>query len=153
MESELDRLQEEGVFRPVEFSEWAAPIVPVLDASGDIRICDDYKVAINQAVRVDKYPSSRISMHADCISRRPLRARLVMFRFHRRSSLHSRTLDEIPINSDQIEKLTSADPALSQVRRFVKQGWSDQTPLEFDCYCHRKDELSVWQGVLFWAPE
>ena len=27
MESELDRLQEEGVIRPVEFSEWAAPIV------------------------------------------------------------------------------------------------------------------------------
>ena len=56
MESELDRLQVEGVIRPVEFSEWAAPIVPVLKASGDIRICGDYKVTINQAVKVDKYP-------------------------------------------------------------------------------------------------
>ena len=42
VESELDRLQEEGVIRTVEFSEWAAPIVPVLKASGDIRICGDY---------------------------------------------------------------------------------------------------------------
>ena len=71
VESELYRPQEEGVIRPVEFSEWVAPIVPVLKASGDIRICDDYKVTINQAVKVDKHPSSRIS-HADCMSRLPL---------------------------------------------------------------------------------
>ena len=61
------------------------------------------------------------------------------------------TLDEAPINSDQLEKWTSADPVLSQVRRFVEQGWSEQTPREFDCYCHRKDELCVQQGVLFWG--
>ena len=60
VESELDRLQEEGVIRPVEFSEWAAPTVPVLKASGDIRICGDYKVTINQAVKVDKYPIPNI---------------------------------------------------------------------------------------------
>ena len=60
VESELDCLQEEGVIRPVEFSEWAAPIVPVLKASGDIRTCGDYKVTINQAVKVDKYPIPNI---------------------------------------------------------------------------------------------
>ena len=73
-----------------------------------------------------------------------------MFRFHRKSSWHS-TLDETPINSGQIEKWTSANPVPSHVRRFVEQGWSDQTPPEFDCYRHRKDELSVQQGVLFWG--
>ena len=62
------------------------------------------------------------------------------------------SLDETPINSDQIEKWTSADPVLlTQVRRFVEQGWSDQTPPEFDCDRHRKYELSVQQGVLFWG--
>ena len=71
VESELYRPQEEGVIRPVEFSEWVAPIVPVLKASSDIRLCDDYKVAINQAAKVDKHPSSRIS-HADFMSRLPL---------------------------------------------------------------------------------
>ena len=60
VESKLDRLQEERVIRPVEFSEWAAPIVPVLKASGDIRICGDYKVTINHAVKVDKYPIPNI---------------------------------------------------------------------------------------------
>ena len=60
VESELDRLQVEGVIRPVEFSEWEASIVPVLKASGDIRICGDYKVTINHAVKVDKYPIPNI---------------------------------------------------------------------------------------------
>ena len=150
VESELYRPQEEGVIRPVAFSEWAAPIVPVLKASGDIRICDDYKVTINQAVKVDTHPSSRIS-HADSMSRLPLPDAPSRIPVPQEVVLALSTLDETPINSDQIEKWTSADPVLSQVRCFVEQGWSDQTPPEFDCYRHRKDELSVQQGVLFWG--
>ena len=118
VESELYRPQEEEVNRPVEFSEWATPIVPVLKASSDIRICDDYKVTINQAMKVDKHPSSRIS-HADCMSRLPLPDALSHVPVPQEVVLALSTLDETPINSDQIEKWTSADPVLSQVRRFV----------------------------------
>ena len=121
VESDLYCPQEEGVIRPVEFSEWVAPIVPVLKASGDIRICDDYKVTINQAVKVDKHPSSRIS-HADCMSRLPLPDAPSHVPVPQGVVLVLSTLDETPINSDQIEKWTSTDPVLSQVRRFVEQG-------------------------------
>ena len=61
VETELDRLKKTGVIRPVEYSEWAAPIVPVLKSTGAIRICGDYKVTINQAVKVDKYPIPNIN--------------------------------------------------------------------------------------------
>ena len=30
VEQELDRLQKKGIIKPVKFSDWAAPIVPVL---------------------------------------------------------------------------------------------------------------------------
>ena len=60
IEKELDRLIQQGVIEPIEFSEWAAPIVPVLKKDGSIRICGDYKVTINQASQVDSYPLSRI---------------------------------------------------------------------------------------------
>lgn len=40
-------------------SESAAPIVPVMKADGTIRICGDYKVMVNQAIKLDKYPLPR----------------------------------------------------------------------------------------------
>ena len=42
IEHELDRLKQEGVIRPIEFSDWAALIVPVLKSDGSVRICRDY---------------------------------------------------------------------------------------------------------------
>ena len=60
VEKELDRLLALGVIEPLEFSDWAAPIVPVLKGDGCIRICGDYKVTVNQAAKLDKYPIPRI---------------------------------------------------------------------------------------------
>ena len=57
VEKELARLQALGVIQPVRFSDWAAPIVPVLKSDGRVRICGDYKVTINGAARLEKYPS------------------------------------------------------------------------------------------------
>ena len=52
VEQELERLENAGVIEPVEFSEWAAPIVPVVKRDGSIRVCGDYKVTINQAANL-----------------------------------------------------------------------------------------------------
>lgn len=53
---ELERLQSENIITPVNHSQWAAPIVPVLKADGSIRICGDYKLTINRAAQLDSYP-------------------------------------------------------------------------------------------------
>lgn len=55
VEMELDRLQSEGILSPVEFSAWAAPIVPVLKQGGTVRICGDYKCTVNQVSKLDNY--------------------------------------------------------------------------------------------------
>ena len=60
IEKELDRLVKEGVIKPVTFSEWAAPIVPVLKKDGTVRICGDYKLTVNQASKADNYPLPKI---------------------------------------------------------------------------------------------
>ena len=49
-----------GVLEPVSNSEWGAPIVPVLKSDGNVRICGNFKLTANKAVRVDKYPLPRI---------------------------------------------------------------------------------------------
>ena len=52
----LERLMSDGILEAVQFSEWAAPIVPVVKRDGSIRVCGDYKMTINQVALVDTYP-------------------------------------------------------------------------------------------------
>jgi hypothetical protein len=60
VEEELQHLQQEGILEPVQFSEWAAPIVPVLKSNGKVRICGDYKITANRDIQTDQYPLPRI---------------------------------------------------------------------------------------------
>nr|VZI04989.1 unnamed protein product [Spirometra erinaceieuropaei] len=60
VEEELDRLQKADIIEPVQYSEWAAPIVPVLKTDGSVRICGDYKLTINSATKLNPYPLPRI---------------------------------------------------------------------------------------------
>ncbi len=57
VEKELDDLQAKGIISPVQIS---APIVPVLKQNGKLRICGDFKLAINQAAPTEVYPHPRI---------------------------------------------------------------------------------------------
>ena len=44
----------------MEYSRWAAPIVPVVkNDNGDIGICGDYKQTVNAVAPCDSYPISR----------------------------------------------------------------------------------------------
>ena len=56
IETELERLQVQGIIEPVQFSKWAAPIVPVIKSDRSVRICGDYKVTVNRVAKLDKYP-------------------------------------------------------------------------------------------------
>ena len=61
VEKELDRLLAQGIIEPVQFVDWAAPIVPVLKQDKvTVRICGDFKLTVNQASKLDRYPIPRI---------------------------------------------------------------------------------------------
>ena len=60
VEQELDRLERMGVIEAVTFSEWAAPIVPIVKQDGSIRICGDYKLTVNRVADLESYPLPRI---------------------------------------------------------------------------------------------
>ena len=50
VEIELDRLKNLGIISPVQHAEWATPIVPIMKRDGNIRLCGDYKVTVNQSL-------------------------------------------------------------------------------------------------------
>ncbi|XP_035899704.1 uncharacterized protein K02A2.6-like isoform X1 [Anopheles stephensi] len=56
VEKELDRLEANGVITPVNYADWAAPVVIVRKANGKIRICGDYSTGLNQALQPHEYP-------------------------------------------------------------------------------------------------
>ena len=60
VEWELEKLQSMGIISPVQFSRWAAPIVPVVKQNGEVRICEDYKITVNQTASADSFPLPRV---------------------------------------------------------------------------------------------
>jgi len=57
---ELERLIKAELLVPVESSDWATPIVPVVKPDKSIRLCGDYKVTLNKYLEVDRYPIPRV---------------------------------------------------------------------------------------------
>ena len=60
IETELQRMEAQGVIEPVLSSDWAAPIVPVIKTDGTVRICGDYKLTVNKELEKDVYPLPRV---------------------------------------------------------------------------------------------
>ncbi|XP_071113031.1 uncharacterized protein [Haliotis cracherodii] len=60
VDDELERLEKQGIIKPVQYSDWAAPIVPVVKSNGNIRICGNYKLTVNKVARTNVYPIPRI---------------------------------------------------------------------------------------------
>ena len=55
LEQELLRIQKEGIITPVKFSDLTAPIIPITKYNGQVHICEDYKLTVNQTSKLYVY--------------------------------------------------------------------------------------------------
>ncbi len=60
VEAELEELVKDNIITFVEKSDWGSPLVPVPKPNGKIRLCVDYKVAVNPQLTDAHYPIPRI---------------------------------------------------------------------------------------------
>ena len=56
VENELNGLEQKGIIAQVQYSDWAATVVPVLKRDGSVRLCGDFPVTINPKMEVNQYP-------------------------------------------------------------------------------------------------
>ena len=61
VEDELDRLVKEGTLKPVDYAEWAAPIVAVLKSDREsVRVCGDFRMTVNPVSKLHRYPLPKV---------------------------------------------------------------------------------------------
>ena len=53
---EIERLEREGILKPIYFSHWASPIVIATSPDWRIRMCGDFKSTINPILENEEYP-------------------------------------------------------------------------------------------------
>ena len=61
IEQDLERLEREGTIEPVQYSEWATPIVRVMKSDGTVRVCGVYKLTVNKVSKLDGYPIPKLA--------------------------------------------------------------------------------------------
>ena len=62
MEKQLKHLESLGIIEPVQFSDWAAQIVPVLKANGELRVLGDYKRMVNRVAKLETLQKSPVTL-------------------------------------------------------------------------------------------
>ncbi|XP_064122421.1 uncharacterized protein LOC135226637 [Macrobrachium nipponense] len=50
VETEIKRLESEGSWEKVDYSDWSTPLVPIVKDNGQVRLCGDYKVTLNPQI-------------------------------------------------------------------------------------------------------
>jgi hypothetical protein len=60
LESEINKLVNTGILKPVTHSHWATPVLLVPKRDGSYRTVTNYKATVNPAIKLDHYPIPRL---------------------------------------------------------------------------------------------
>jgi hypothetical protein len=115
-------LQEAGVITPVQFSDWAAPIVPVVKGDGSIRICGDYSVTVNAVSKLDSYPLPRVEDLFAAMSGGVLFTKLDLSHAYQQLLLENESKKYTTINTSKAS-LNDYLSAFHRHHQFFKEPW------------------------------
>ena len=60
-------------------------------------------------------------------------------------------LESFPVTANDISKFTVSDPILSVVFKFIREGWPNKVPPEFQSYLNKFEDLSVQGDCIMWG--
>ena len=106
----MEQLEKERIIEPVQFADWAAPIVPVVKKDGSIRICGDYKVTVNAAAKTDTYPLSKIEDMFATLGKGKLYSKLDLAHAYNQIPLDEESKNLVTINTHKDSTSTTGCP-------------------------------------------
>ena len=91
-----------------------------------------------------EYRSTSKHSNADCLSRLPRGVPI-----SGAESDQEAVIKKVPLNTKQLTKATLADPCLSRVIRYCRDGWPVEVSAELQPYFQKQDEPGPFPGFLW----
>ncbi|XP_043193613.1 uncharacterized protein K02A2.6-like isoform X1 [Amphibalanus amphitrite] len=101
VEDQLDADIASGVLVPVRNSRWAAPIVPVVRPDGRIRVCANFKLTANRAVKLDKYPLPKTEEMFAKLGSKKVWSKIDLAQAYNQVKIHKDSRDILTINTSR----------------------------------------------------
>ena len=99
-----------------------------------------------------EYKSTQVHGNADALSRLPLEGESAIDQDSVVSNLFNLAqIDQLPVDSVQIQSVTSKDIVLSKVLQYCREGWPSTISDSLKPYANRANELSIECGVFMWG--
>ena len=97
---ELERLVKEGTLEPVDYVEWAAPIVAVLKSDRKtVRICGDFRMTINPVSKLNRYPLPKVEDLFSNLAKGKIFSKLDLTRAYQQLKLDEQSQKYVVINT------------------------------------------------------
>ena len=101
VEDQLDADIARGVLVPVRNSRWAAPIVPVVRPDGRIRVCANFKLTANRAVKLDKYPLPKTEEMFAKLGSKKVWSKIDLAQAYNQVKIHKDSRDILTVNTSR----------------------------------------------------
>ena len=104
------------------------------------------------AYRYDiKFKPTDAHANADGLSRLPLASSIMEGQSHEASTFNLAQMECLPVTATQVQQATRADPVLSKVLQYTRQGWPGIVPADLKPFETRRMELTVEGDCLLWG--
>ena len=101
VEEQLDADIASDVLVPVKDGEWAAPIIPVIKPGGKVRVCANFKLTANRAVRLDRYPLPKVEDMFATLGGHSLFSKIDLAQAYNQLRVHKASRDVLTINTSR----------------------------------------------------
>lgn len=99
VEQEIDRLVDQEILEPVNFSKWATPVVAIRKKDGSIRLCGDYRATVNVAVKTNSYPLPTINEVLSIVNRARVMSKLDLAQAYQQLEVDQAASEILTINT------------------------------------------------------